>query len=398
MRRGLKLSWKAAQATSTSSAGDSVGASDSVQGMAALISSRLVGENRITGLAGRQELEDVQKGWNLPGAASVTTESSLEAGLMQQIRTGCQPGPNLDIRQVDPMLMGGGLPLSEPPPTDAKAMLARRPEIQAVHEVLGTGTFGEVIRCTMKDSQLQVAVKVLHKGSVKSQERETELSAQLNHTNLIRCHCVLEGPPDALVLDLCSGGTLSDLLHGPASQHGGLAGLGWKPRAGAMVDIISAVEYLHEKRIVHRDIKSANAFLSTPVSLPVEQLPPVKLGDLGLARAIATRMTQCTGTWRYMAPEVLETNEYAESADVFSCGILLHEVMSGKVPFSEWETVRVAIAIGTGHRPDPKDIDAPGPIKDALAVTLQACWAEEPAERPSAAYLGKCLQPLVARS
>lgn len=346
--------------------------------------------------------------WQLPAEASVggsvNADGSIDLNMLQQIRGLAAAGNGPGVRAIDTAFMGGaidpalmGISLPEEKPTvDAGVMLARRPEIHAVHGRLGAGNFGEVFHCTMVDQQQQVAVKVLHKGSDVSQKREVELLGQLRHANLVQCQLVLRGPPDALVLELCSGGTLDTLLHQVSAQSGAFTSLGLRPRARAMVDILAAVEYLHAQRIVHRDIKSGNAFLSSQVVLPAEELPPVKLGDLGLARELDSKMTQCTGTWRYMAPEVLNSDEYTESADIFSCGILLHEAMSGKVPFGNLNALRVAAAIATGQRPDVKDLPGPAPIADALAAVIQASWAEEPAERPSASYLAQCLQPLAA--
>jgi len=221
-----------------------------------------------------------------------------------------------------------------------------------------------------------------------------ELLGQFKHDNLVQFICLLQGPPDALVLELCAGGCLTDVLHGPKAQKAGVANLGLRPRACAVLDIVSAVEYLHTQRIVHRDIKPGNVFLTAKVSTPMIDLPPVKLGDLGLAREVDNHMTQCTGTWRYMAPEVLTSNSYAESADVYSCGLVLFEVMSGKVPFDGLNLTRVVQAVTTGQRPNPKDVDGPSPIIEVLGEVLDACWAEEPTDRPTAAYLAQCIKPL----
>mmetsp|Transcript_17049 Transcript_17049/g.53594 ORF Transcript_17049/g.53594 Transcript_17049/m.53594 type:complete len:283 (-) Transcript_17049:239-1087(-) len=277
---------------------------------------------------------------------------------------------------------------------DGAAVLAKHPRIVAVHERIGVGTFGEVFRCTVQDLEHEVAVKLLLKGSDIRQKRELELLGQLHHERLVRFHAVLDLTPCALVMELCRGGSLDVLLHGPAGEQGGLEGLGLQPRARAMVDVISAVEYLHAHHILHRDIKADNVFLTSPVVAPVCDLPTVKVGDLGLARELGAAMTQCTGTYRYMAPEVLTSEHYAEPSDIFSCGILLYEVMSGRKPFSNLSGLRVAAAISTGTRPEPADIGT-GPIAEALGAILLMSWAEEPEVRPTAAYLRECLEPLV---
>mmetsp|Transcript_17969 Transcript_17969/g.51049 ORF Transcript_17969/g.51049 Transcript_17969/m.51049 type:complete len:399 (-) Transcript_17969:346-1542(-) len=381
-------------------AGDSCSASESTAGW---ISKLFAGERgqpqlhcRAIDSGSQAGMPDGLLSGMLGGASvdkSLLMEGSLDASLMGHFGEMVKP-PSLEAREIDPMLLGVDSLALPKIPEDAGVVLARRPEIEAVHGRLGAGTFGEVFHCTLKGSEQEVAVKVLHKGSDISQKREVELLGQFKHDNLVQFICLLHGPPDALVLELCAGGCLTDVLHGPMAQPAGVANLGLQPRARAVLDVVVACEYLHSQRIVHRDIKPGNVFLTSTVSTPMIDLPPVKLGDLGLARELDNQMTKCTGTWRYMAPEVLTSNSYTETADVYSCGLLLHEVMSGKVPFDGLNVIRVVQAVTTGQRPDPKDINGPSPIIDVLGEVLDACWAEEPTDRPSASYLAQCIKPV----
>jgi len=377
------------------SAGDSCGASDSVQGCPSTLAG---GCNQLhCRCMDSDGAESVAiEAWRFPGdtsaGKSADMDGSLDLSLMAGVEQLVTPG-SLQRREIDPLLFS-----TLQIPEDAWAKLARHPEIDSVHKRLGAGSFGEVFRCTMKGSQQEFAVKVLHKGSDISQKREVELLHHLKHNNLVHFHSVLRGSPDAIVLELCAGGSLADVLHGPKAQKAGVASLGLQPRAQAALDVLSAVEYLHTQQIVHRDVKTGNAFLTSLVSMPMVDLPPVKLGDLGLARQVDGHMTQCTGTWRYMAPEVMTSNTYAEPADVFSCGLLLYEALSGKVPFDGVSAQRVVQAVLAGRRPDPRDVAGLQPIVDALAAVMHACWAEEPNDRPSASYLAQCIQPLAART
>mmetsp|Transcript_17973 Transcript_17973/g.51060 ORF Transcript_17973/g.51060 Transcript_17973/m.51060 type:complete len:399 (-) Transcript_17973:202-1398(-) len=381
-------------------AGDSCSASESTAGW---ISKLFAGERgqpqlhcRAIDSGSQAGMPDGLLSGMLGGASvdkSLLMEGSLDASLMGHFGEMVKP-PSLEAREIDPMLLGVDSLALPKIPEDAGVVLARRPEIEAVHGRLGAGTFGEVFHCTLKGSEQEVAVKVLHKGSDISQKREVELLGQFKHDNLVQFICLLHGPPDALVLELCAGGCLTDVLHGPMAQPAGVANLGLQPRARAVLDVVVACEYLHSQRIVHRDIKPGNVFLTSTVSTPMIDLPPVKLGDLGLARELDNQMTKCTGTWRYMAPEVLTSNSYAESADVYSCGLLLYEVLSGKVPFAGLNAMRVVQAVTTGQRPAPRDINGPSAIIEALEAVLGACWAQEPLHRPSASYLAQCITPL----
>eukprot|EP00434_Breviolum_minutum_P037421 symbB.v1.2.033178.t1/scaffold4024.1/size46069/2 len=160
-------------------------------------------------------------------------------------------------------------------------------------------------------------------------------------------------------------------------------------RLRAGYDIASALDYIHQQDILHRDIKSGNAFLHTEIVVG-QPLPTVKVGDMGFARPLSDfdQMTQGVGTLRYMAPEVLNSGEYGVSADVFSFGILLHEMLSGQVPFGGRNEAALCLAIMGGHRPPFEELLEVGDVgEDALHrlwAILQACWAEDFDSRPTA--------------
>jgi len=333
--------------------------------------------------------------WCLPGEASVGGASdgddSLDSYVKTQFRRLVTHVPDIQAREIDPKLFKQ---VTQSLLEDTSVTLTHHPEIKAVHRRLGAGSFGEVFHCTMKDSRSEVAVKVLRQDTAVSQQREAKMLSELKHGSLVQFHCLLRGPPHALVLELCAGGSLANLLHGKMPSSSCLANLGWRPRARASMDIVSAVEYLHTQHIVHRDIKAGNALLAAPVDMPAVDLPPVKLGDLGLAREVGCHMTPRTGTRRYMAPEVASSNPYAKPADIYSCGLFLFEMMSGEVPFKDFESDSVVLAVATGRRPDPSDVRGPRHLVGALAQVLEACWADDPSARPSASCLARLLQPL----
>lgn len=94
--------------------------------------------------------------------------------------------------------------------------------------------------------------------------------------------------------------------------------------------VANAISYLHTMNIVHRDLKSQN--------LLVDKDYRICVADLGISRVRSLRMTKGMGTPRYMAPELLEGKPYNEKADVYSFGILAWEILSQKLPYSEYSS------------------------------------------------------------
>jgi serine/threonine protein kinase len=136
-------------------------------------------------------------------------------------------------------------------------------------------------------------------------------------------------------------------------------------------------EYLHSKNLIHRDLKAAN--------LLVNNQGVCKVADFGIStvKPNVTRTMTCVGTPIYMAPEVLTRNKYSEKADVYSFGIVLLELFTGRLAYSEPEFAAMHIAQLTyqiahvGVRPS---VDGIHPMVRQLIVD---CWHEDPAFRPS---------------
>jgi len=331
-------------------------------------------------VAGRIPFQaDYLAAFGLPSdsAAGPLSSDSLDPMVMNGMSGLLCQGVQVQQRNVDLSLIqqtGQGAESHE-------EYLAQLPGI-AVHERIGKGSYAAVFRCTIEGREGDVAVKVMHRNSELRLTREVELSGKLQHANLVSLLQFIEGRRPTLVLELCAGGSLERLLHRSPGKAG-LQGLGLKPRVKSAWEVGSAVEYLHHQGVVHRDVKSANVFLTSQPQADPTELPPVKLGDMGLARPVEACMTRFVGSLRYMAPEVLETNAYGLPADVFSCAILLHELATGNVPFAEvGSDLRITTAIASGRRPKLEEL--PSPDGAALQAVLQRSWAEEPEERGTA--------------
>jgi len=168
-----------------------------------------------------------------------------------------------------------------------------------------------------------------------------------------------------------------------------------------LLDVAEGMAYLHSQDpiILHRDLKSCNMLLTKPIKNE-GQTPHAKVADFGLSRAAKTPeafMTKCVGTWRWMAPEVFYSNEYDQRIDVFSFGVLMYEVLSGKIPYEDVWPVnskavnpRIGLHISNGHRPNVGLVQ-PGCPQKSVSI-MQECWDSDRTKRPNFSYLKRHLK------
>lgn len=278
------------------------------------------------------------------------------------------------------------------------------PGVTKVHACLGEGSYSCVWECTVEETDAHVAVKVWKRGQLVEETRECTLLQELRHPNLVRLYRLVsvEGQPSAMIMDLCSGGDLRELLHGESSVAT-RAALGLLPRLRMARDVARCIAFLHENSVMHRDIKPSNCFLSHPIFLP--QVPQVKLGDLGFARRVeGAQMSYGVGTLRYMAPEAADPaaddsdeedtpSGYSFPADIFSAGMLLYELFTGRVPFSEEQQlnneIQLILAVNEGRRPPLES------LREDLGIVIDGCWDHTPAERINAQELLDFLDNMV---
>ena len=198
-----------------------------------------------------------------------------------------------------------------------------------LEEKVGEGGMGVVYRGRYVKNDRRVAVKLLPEDVADETilarfEREVEILKTLKHPNIVRCFGgVCEDKRRFYAMELVSGGTLEDLL----KARGGR--LPWEQVVEIGLQICSALEYAHERGVVHRDIKPGNFLLSED-----EQ---VKLSDFGLATVVsANKLTasgKTVGSFRYMAPEQVRGAEPVPQTDLYALGCLLYQMVVGRPPF-----------------------------------------------------------------
>ncbi|NOT60407.1 MAG: serine/threonine protein kinase [Acidobacteria bacterium] len=240
-------------------------------------------------------------------------------------------------------------------------------------ELLGSGGMGEVYRAVHPQIKRVVAIKLLKDSTGALRERsinEARIQAGLHHPNIAALHDFLEwqGQP-CLILEYVDGQTLAELLEtrqrfapAEALKH--------------FQAVVAAVAYLHEHKIIHRDIKANNIKLSTAGE--------IKLLDFGIAKdGAAPKMTMTgafIGTLSCLAPEQLEGRADARS-DVWALGVLLYQLVTGRLPFESQTLTQFYEQIRKCSYPAASQLNSAVPR--ALDELIAQCLKKNPAERPS---------------
>jgi serine/threonine protein kinase len=171
--------------------------------------------------------------------------------------------------------------------------------------------------------------------SLKEFQREVTTLYKVRHPNLVLFVGACADKGHIMILtEFCSGGSLFSLLHEKRSIN-----LSLKQKHRMALDIAKGMNYLHtqDPPILHRDLKSLNLLVYEQVRNNSDFIQ-IKITDFGLSRhnddLSTSRMTGLAGTFHWMAPEVLKSDEYTHKADVYSYGIVLWEVIMREPPFS----------------------------------------------------------------
>jgi serine/threonine-protein kinase len=241
-----------------------------------------------------------------------------------------------------------------------------------ITSVLGEGGFAVVYRATHTIMGTDLALKVLNpqalavEGGRERFLRETRIIASLQHPNIVRIFDAgfLEDGAGYAALELLEGESLGDLL-------------ARRPRLDAaeavpiLLDVLRALGAAHRRDVVHRDIKPDNVFLTWDH----EHRSLSKVLDFGIAFAVeagSRKVTQegmLVGSPLYMSPEQIHGEDVTAKTDLWAAGVLLFEVLTGKVPFDGESLVQIFHRIV--HEAPPRlDVAVPGPLERALLKAL----------------------------
>ncbi|AQK71601.1 putative protein kinase superfamily protein [Zea mays] len=263
--------------------------------------------------------------------------------------------------------------------------------------VIGEGGYGIVYRGVLENGT-QVAVKNLlnNRGQAEKEFKvEVEAIGRVRHKNLVRLlgYCA-EGNQRMLVYEYVDNGNLEQWLHGDVGPRSPLA---WDDRMKIILGTAKGLMYLHEglePKVVHRDVKSSNILLDKQWN--------AKLSDFGLAKLLGSERSYVTtrvmGTFGYVAPEYAGTGMLNETSDIYSFGILIMEIISGRVPVDynrppgevnlvDWLKTMVSTRNSDGVV-DPKIPKKPSSraLKKALLVALR-CVDPDALKRPKISHV-----------
>jgi serine/threonine protein kinase len=276
-----------------------------------------------------------------------------------------------------------------------------------IEATLGCGGMGTIYRAYDESMKRPVALKVLHSSleiSERAQSRfvrEAWIAGQLDHPNIIKVFSRgEENKVSYLALELAEGGSLSDLVEQTresipsGSDMTDTVGQDYiKDILAKFVELAGALEHIHSKGFIHRDIKPHNVLLSGADK-------KFKLTDFGIAHAKdMTRMTQAgdfIGTVRYMSPELLAAHRAGidKRTDIYSLGVTLYEALTLILPFKADSEEKLIGEILAGHYTEARKANRRIPV-DLETVLMKACNHDPDLRYQTAAEFADDLQRII---
>ncbi|KAL4278063.1 hypothetical protein GQ457_03G037820 [Hibiscus cannabinus] len=304
--------------------------------------------------------------------SKVEKHSSLKSHAVYHVREIEQTGNKLNSNHVN--IHGSGNDVQE---IDTSLL--------KYESKLASSSYGDLYKGTLCGQD--VAIKVLRTENLNENLRkeftqEVNIMRKIRHKNVVQFIGACTSPPSlCIVTEFMSGGSVYDLLH--KQKYGFKLPFLLK----VAIDVSKGMSYLHQNSIMHRDLKAAN--------LLMDENGVVKIADFGVARVQAQPgvMTAETGTYRWMAPEVIEHKPYDHKADVFSFGVVLWELLTGKLPYENLTPLQAAVGVvQKGLRPI-----IPKHTHPKFVELLERCWQQDPSLRPEFSEISNILEDLASR-
>lgn len=250
-----------------------------------------------------------------------------------------------------------------------------------VVSMLGKGGMGQVYRARDPRLGREVAIKVLsaalseEHGYLERFRREARAIAQLNHPNIVSVYDFGEqGNTTYLVMPLIQGGTLRDLL----AQRGMLP----LNEAVALTEQIGgALQYAHERGLIHRDVKPANILVGPDGRALLSDFGIVRVVQGGDTNATLTHTGAFVGSPEYAAPEMVLGQAIDRRVDIYALGMMLYQLLTGRTAFSATTPVQLLMMQAQAQPPSPRSINPA--IPPAVEAVILKALAKSPDQRYS---------------
>ncbi|XP_050234702.1 serine/threonine/tyrosine-protein kinase HT1-like [Mercurialis annua] len=255
------------------------------------------------------------------------------------------------------------------------------------------GTDSTVCHGSYQD--LPVAVKIITPPDKSSSSRiqtqyyrEVGFLSRLHHPNVVKLVGGCKNRSDYyIVTEYLPEGSLRVFLNKYKSN--GCQSLSFRKLLGFALDIARGMEYIHSQGVIHRDLKPENVL--------IDQDLHAKIADFGSScleadcnKSSSSARVEIAGTYRWMAPEVIEQKGGGTKADVYSFGLILWQLVTGRTPFEDLEGFQVLFAVVN------KDLRPviPEDCCPALRDLIERCWSKKPCKRPEFRLIVQVLQEL----
>ena len=247
-------------------------------------------------------------------------------------------------------------------------------------EIIGTGGMARVYKARCHRLNRLVAIKILREDLAQDAEfrrrfhDESQAVAMLSHPNIVAVYDVSRSSElEYIVMELIDGITLKQYMQKKGNK------LNWREALHFITQIVKALGHAHSRGIIHRDIKPHNVMVLRDGS--------VKVADFGIARVASgghsTLTQEALGSVHYISPEQARGSHIDARSDLYSAGVVLYEMITGRLPFEGDTPVSVAIQHINSIPLSPREIDPT--IPEALEAITMKAMAPNPDNRYSSA-------------
>ncbi len=265
------------------------------------------------------------------------------------------------------------------------SMIGRMLSHYRIEEKLGAGGMGDVYQAEDTLLKRKVAIKLLPQSIAETPDaldrfyREARVVAVLNHPHIVTLHSIEEADGfHFLTMELVIGKTLNKILLTNGMMLNDVLALS--------LPLLDALAFAHERGVIHRDLKPSNVILGENGSLKVLDfglakfyLPAAELGSEFASTVLQTGKNVVMGTAPYMSPEQVRGKSVDARTDIFSVGVMLYEIVTGRRPFTGNSTAEIFSSI---LRDSPSDItDLRPELPQQLSRIIGRCLQKEPLQR-----------------